>query len=313
MNELLPFEEIKREILIKKEATTNPDFGCIPEKRSIETMIDYGIVILNKPSGPTSHQVADYVKKILNLEKAGHGGTIDPGVTGLLPVALGKATRIVQALLPAGKEYVCIMHLHTLVPEEKIREAAKKFTGQITQLPPVRSAVKRQLRQRNIYYFKLMEIDDKDVLFKLGCQGGTYVRKFCLHPKTEILSKDGIVSSEEFYSNPSTIYSMHQGRVLEKKPIAVQKIPSPRDLIKITTSSRIELVITPDHKLLKSTEEGYKMIEAEKLKKGDFLVKSLKFPQINKKFNIADLLDDKYLIAQPEIKEECKRAFLKKY
>lgn len=100
-------------------------------------------------------------------------------MSGVLPIALGRSTRIVQALLPAGKEYVCVMHLHSKVPEEMIRETAKKFTGQITQLPPVRSAVKRQLRQRNIYYFKLIEIDEKDILFKLGCQGGTYVRKCC--------------------------------------------------------------------------------------------------------------------------------------
>lgn len=178
MAELLPFEEIKREVLVKKEAGTNPDFGCIPENRPIETMMEYGVVILNKPSGPTSHQVADYVKKILNLEKSGHGGSLDPGVTGLLPIALGRATRITQALLPAGKEYVCVMHIHKEVPENLIKETAKKFVGEITQLPPVRSAVKRQLRKRNIYYFKLLEIDGQDVLFKLGCQGGTYVRKF---------------------------------------------------------------------------------------------------------------------------------------
>lgn len=98
-------------------------------------------------------------------------------MSGVLPIALGRSTRIAQALLPAGKEYVCIMHLHTSIPEEKIREAVKKFVGKITQLPPIRSAVKRQLRQRNIYYFSLLEINGRDVLFKLGCQGGTYVRK----------------------------------------------------------------------------------------------------------------------------------------
>ena len=179
MEELLPFEEVKREIIIRKEATTNTNNGCYPENRPVETLLNFGVINLNKPSGPTSHQVADYVKKMLNLDKVGHGGTLDPGINGVLPIALGKGTRVVQSLLPAGKEYVCVMHLHKDIPEEKIKETAKKFIGKITQLPPVRSAVKRQLRQRDIYYFSLLEINGQDVLFKLGCQGGTYVRKIC--------------------------------------------------------------------------------------------------------------------------------------
>lgn len=76
MEELLPFEEIKREILVRKEAGTNPDFGCIPEERKIEDLIQSGVITLNKPSGPTSHQVADYAKKILYIDKVGHGGTL---------------------------------------------------------------------------------------------------------------------------------------------------------------------------------------------------------------------------------------------
>ncbi len=179
MEDLLPFEALKREILVRKDAETNPEYGSNPEKRQIERLIEYGVVCLNKPTGPTSHQVADYVKKILNLEKVGHGGTLDPGVSGVLPIALERGTRIVQALLPAGKEYVCVMHLHKEIQEEDIKKTANKFIGEITQLPPVRSAVKRQNRQRNIYYFSLLEINGQDVLFKLGCQGGTYVRKIC--------------------------------------------------------------------------------------------------------------------------------------
>ena len=103
MENKLPFESIKREIIIKKESDTNPNLGRKPEQRSVVELIQYGIINLNKSSGPSSHQAADYVKKILNIKKCGHGGTLDPKVTGCLPIALGNATRIVQILLPAGK------------------------------------------------------------------------------------------------------------------------------------------------------------------------------------------------------------------
>ena len=84
-----------------------------------------------------------------------------------------------QTLLPAGKEYVCIMHLHDKVKERKIKEVIKKFTGKIKQMPPIKSAVKRREREREIYYFDIIEIEGKDVLFKVGCQAGTYIRKLC--------------------------------------------------------------------------------------------------------------------------------------
>lgn len=176
---LLPFEQLKRDLLIKRHCETDPAYGSEPEKRPTEKLLDYGIVNLNKPKGPTSHMASDYVQKILTITKAGHGGSLDPAVTGVLPIALGRATRIVQALLPAGKEYVCIMRLHAPVPREKLDSVIKKFTGTITQLPPVKSAVVRKERERTIYYFEVLEIDGQDVLFRMGCQGGTYVRKVC--------------------------------------------------------------------------------------------------------------------------------------
>jgi len=175
----LPFEKIKRETLTKRDAGTDMQYGCAPEKRTVAELLDYGVICLNKPKGPTSHLVSDHVQKILHIDKSGHGGSLDPGVTGVLPVAIGRATRIVQTLLPAGKEYVCIMHLHDDVPEEKLRATLNEFIGKITQLPPVKSAVVRQLRERDVYYLEVIEIIERDVLFKIGCQGGTYIRKIC--------------------------------------------------------------------------------------------------------------------------------------
>ena len=76
MEEKLPFEKEERKVVVKKEASTNPEWGCKPEERSVEQLIRYGLINLNKPSGPTSHQVADYVQKILSIKKSGHSGTL---------------------------------------------------------------------------------------------------------------------------------------------------------------------------------------------------------------------------------------------
>ncbi|MBU0615858.1 MAG: RNA-guided pseudouridylation complex pseudouridine synthase subunit Cbf5 [Nanoarchaeota archaeon] len=169
-----PFEEINREILIKRKSEDKPDY-----QRHIKELLDYGVINIDKPKGPTSHQVADFVQKILKISKSGHSGTLDPQVTGSLVVAVSKATRIVQALLTAGKEYVCLMHIHKEIDEKKIKKTLKDFTGKITQLPPVKSAILRVERERNIYYIDLLEIDGQDVLFRIGCQAGTYIRKIC--------------------------------------------------------------------------------------------------------------------------------------
>ena len=77
MEDLLPFEKVDREIVVRKEGKTNPEFGCDPSKRPVEQLIHYGIVNVNKGSGPTSHQISDYVQKIFRISKAGHSGTLE--------------------------------------------------------------------------------------------------------------------------------------------------------------------------------------------------------------------------------------------
>lgn len=175
----LPFEKTTHEIIICKTAETSSKFGKNPYERTIPEHIMNGIVNIDKPAGPTSHQVSSYVKEILHIQKAGHSGTLDPNVTGVLPVALGNATKIIQALLPAGKEYICLMHLHGDYPKERIQGVCANFVGKLKQLPPLKSAVKREWRVREIYYLDILEIDGRDVLFRVGCQAGTYIRKLC--------------------------------------------------------------------------------------------------------------------------------------
>ncbi len=170
--------EVERKVRIKVEnVTTDPTKGCEPNKRPIPELLDYGVINLNKPKGPTSHLVSDHVKKILGVNAAGHGGTLDPGVTGVLPIAINRATRVIQTILKGGKEYITIMHLHKPVEEVKLRDVIAKFVGKINQLPPVKSAVVRRIRTRKIYYIDIMEINGQDVLMSVGCEAGTYVRK----------------------------------------------------------------------------------------------------------------------------------------
>ncbi len=175
---------MQRQLFIKK--TDQGEFGKFPAERTAEELTQYGIVNIDKPKGPTSHQTSDYVKKILNIDKAGHSGTLDPAVTGVQPIALGRATRIAQFLLTAPKEYVCVMHLHKEIEEEKIRDAFEKLSGKIRQLPPIKSAVKRVERTREIYEVEILEIEGKDVLFRIRCQAGTYIRKY-VHDLGQIL------------------------------------------------------------------------------------------------------------------------------
>jgi H/ACA ribonucleoprotein complex subunit 4 len=100
-------------------------------------------------------------------------------VTGILPVTLEESTKIVQALLYSGKEYVCVMKLHGETTENEVNKVLREFEDTIYQRPPLRASVKRQLRTRKIYYIEFLEIDGRNVLFKIGCEGGTYIRKLC--------------------------------------------------------------------------------------------------------------------------------------
>jgi H/ACA ribonucleoprotein complex subunit 4 len=179
IDHVLPKMDRKFEVLVKSNEQTNPQYGHNPNERPITELLKCCFVNLDKPAGPTSHQAADYVKKILKAEKAGHSGTLDPKVTGVLAVGVGRAAKLSQLLLPAGKEYVGIMHLHEDVSEELLNETLKEFIGEIEQMPPIKSAVRRQLRKRSVYYFQIIEIKDRDILFRTGVEAGTYIRKLC--------------------------------------------------------------------------------------------------------------------------------------
>jgi H/ACA ribonucleoprotein complex subunit 4 len=108
-------------------------------------------------------------------------------VTGVLPIALENATKAMPVLMGLDKEYVGVMHMHKEVPEEVIRKTILNFVGKIKQLPPVKSAVARREREREIYFFDVLEIEGRDILFKVGCEAGTYIRKL-IHDLGKALS-----------------------------------------------------------------------------------------------------------------------------
>ena len=161
------------------EINAGGKYGTVPENRPILEYIDKGVVVINKPAGPTSHEIAAFVRDMLEVKVAGHSGSLDPAVTGIQPVMIGKATRAVAAIRLSGKEYICLMKLHRPVPEKVIRSTVPEFVGSVYQMPPVRSAVKRALRTRHIYYIDILEIKDTLVLMRVGCEAGTYIRKLC--------------------------------------------------------------------------------------------------------------------------------------
>jgi H/ACA ribonucleoprotein complex subunit 4 len=165
-----------REIVLDEEAT-DPAYGSLPDKRSIPELIDYGIIPVDKPRGPTSHEVVAWVKRLIGVSKAGHSGTLDPQVSGLLPVGMGNATKALTLLLMFPKEYWALMRIHSSVPREIVAEVVREFTGEIYQRPPQRSSVRRDVRTRTVYELDVIEQEGNLYLLRCLCEAGTYVRK----------------------------------------------------------------------------------------------------------------------------------------
>jgi H/ACA ribonucleoprotein complex subunit 4 len=256
-----------------------------------------GFINIDKPKGPTSHDVCMFVRRILKTDKVGHSGTLDPEVTGVLPIAVGKATRFLR-YLEHDKEYVGVMHLHEDIDEKKLRQGIKEFTGKIKQIPPIKSRVKRQEREREIYSFEILEIQRKDVLFRVHCEAGTYIRKLIhdLGQKLEIgahMTELRRINAGNFAEKDSiTLYQLNElannnklNEVLMPVEIIAEKMP------------KIEV----KEEFLEKLYHG-SPIYGEYIKKQDKLEKD-KFAAVfcNKKFvEVAKIILDKNKIAAPE-------------
>lgn len=149
-----------------------------PEERSIESLVDFGVINLDKPPGPSAHQVAAWVRDLLDVEKAAHAGTLDPKVTGCLPLLTGTATRLAPVFLEGHKEYVAVLELHGPAPTD-IESVIHEFEGDLYQKPPRKSAVSRRLRVRTVHELGLLEVADRKALLRIRCESGTYIRKLC--------------------------------------------------------------------------------------------------------------------------------------
>ncbi|SCL82908.1 tRNA pseudouridine(55) synthase TruB [Sporanaerobacter sp. PP17-6a] len=172
-----------------------------------------GIINVFKPKGITSYDVIRMIKKILNIKKVGHTGTLDPNAGGVLPVCVGNATRLSEYILNSKKEYIgeltlgyetdtqdgdgnVIKYSDKIVEEEEIKMAFEGFKGEIEQVPPMYSAIKhngkklyelareginveRSPRNVTVYDMNIIEIHENKVLFKVLCSRGTYIRTLC--------------------------------------------------------------------------------------------------------------------------------------
>ena len=156
---------------------TDDAYGTYYDKRTIEQLLNYGLIILDKPPGPTSHETVAWTKRLLKIPKIGHSGTLDPQVSGVLPLGLGEATKALGVLLYGPKEYHALGRIHSLPSKEKLENTIKLFTGAIFQKPPQRSAVVRQTRIRTIHELEVLEQKERLLLTRILCESGTYIRK----------------------------------------------------------------------------------------------------------------------------------------
>lgn len=156
------------------------DIEKIKTRKSLKELLEFSILNIDKPSGPTSFYVSDLVRKKLKgvgVRKTSHFGTLDPKVTGVLPIALNRACRLSGYFIKKDKEYVGVMRLHQDIADGKLKDEMEKFIGKIMQKPPVKSRVKRVEREREVKRFEILERDGKDFLFLSEVEAGTYIRK----------------------------------------------------------------------------------------------------------------------------------------
>ncbi|MGV8129324.1 MAG: RNA-guided pseudouridylation complex pseudouridine synthase subunit Cbf5 [Methanolinea sp.] len=144
------------------------------------TIPKHGLLVLDKPRGPSSHQVTAWAGDILGA-RVGHAGTLDPGVSGVLVVMIGNAVRLAPVLLSEDKEYIAVIRFHGNVREDAVQRVAKEFTGRIYQRPPLKSAVARNLRIRTVHALDVVEMSGRRAVLRITCDAGTYIRSLCHH------------------------------------------------------------------------------------------------------------------------------------
>ena len=159
-------------------AKTNNSFGCNPEERPLDELLECGIILVDKPPGPSSHQLAAWARSMLEINRIGHGGTLDPFATGLLTLLCGRSTKITSEILRKAKGYYAVIRFKKPVAEDELNSLVNSMEGKIFNVPPKESAVKVQVRTREVSESRLMqtEQDDRVHLLSISCEAGTYIR-----------------------------------------------------------------------------------------------------------------------------------------
>ena len=196
------------------EDITNEEYGTFYDQRNVEQLLKYGLVLLDKPPGPTSHETVAWVKRILKIPKVGHSGTLDPQVSGVLPLGLGEGTKALEVLLFGPKEYHAIGRLHSLPSQDRLKDVLNQFCNKIYQKPPQRSSVLRKTRTRTIYELELLEQKERLLLLRVLCEAGTYIRKL-IYDIGEILGQGATMIElrrtrvHQFYED-SQLVTLHE-------------------------------------------------------------------------------------------------------
>ena len=167
---------MSKTIILDDAAVTDDAIGTYPDQKTIEQRLESGFFLLDKGAGPTSHQVAAWVRDMLELPRLGHGGTLDPFATGVLPLMSGKAMRLTKQILEHDKTYIAVFQFKNDVEQDALDAVMKQLTGRIYNVPPEISAVRVQVRTRKIHDFSLLDQSSKRIVARIRCEAGTYIR-----------------------------------------------------------------------------------------------------------------------------------------
>ena len=157
----------------------------VTDERDVEERLASGFILLDKPAGPTSHQLASWARDLFGLERLGHGGTLDPFATGVFPLMAGKSMKLTKKILTHKKTYICVFRFASKPDEEQLAKVMKQLTGRVYNVPPEVSAVKVQVRTRKIFTFEKLEMKANDMIARVYCEAGTYIQPL---PETWVCS-----------------------------------------------------------------------------------------------------------------------------
>ncbi|RME81075.1 MAG: RNA-guided pseudouridylation complex pseudouridine synthase subunit Cbf5 [Planctomycetota bacterium] len=162
---------------VRLEGEDKSYIGTLPRDRSIPELLRTSVVCLDKPHNRTTHQTTQGVKKILGVKKVGHGGQLEPVMSGLVVVLLEDACKITRFIIQGDREYVFRLQFSREVPRERLERAFAKFTGKIKQVPPLRSKTRRVLRTKFVESIEILDARPRWAKVKVICESGTYLRK----------------------------------------------------------------------------------------------------------------------------------------